>query len=518
MRRLVQYLTATQGKTSRVDEVVITNCEERNDPEIAAIEMEVIQRQNRKTKTDKTYHLLVSFRAGEDPNSDTLKKIEQELCHALGYSEHQRIAVTHRDTDNTHMHIAINKIHPGTFTAHTPYFDKLRLRNARIQIEKKYGLLLESETQGNHVSKAADMEALAGMESLESWVKRQCLDEMKQAGDWQSLHKILDENGLTLKPRGNGFIMQTTDGISVRASSIDRSFSKAKLEERYGVFEPNSNSGTTPPKRQYVKGPREIASPKDMTLHEEYTQARAQYDNQRAMLLQSLTEERKQRVAQSKALRDAEMKVIRTGGWSPASRLRYETTKLEHMTRVAEIDKNVQARRKNVYAEMGRIAWLPWLQKQAEAGREDAVIALRRRAHGLAKKFNADEITGEMKNPDAPVIEQKPIDAVTKKGTVLYQVGKDLVRNEANALRVSQESDLETFVMALEMAKRKFGSQLQINGDPEFKTKVINAAVAGKVNITFTNERMEKERKALLAEQKKGERDLGKNIKRNNER
>jgi Relaxase/Mobilisation nuclease domain len=43
---------------------------------------------------------------------------EERFCKALGFAEHQRISVVHHDTDNVHIYVAINKIHPTTFTIH----------------------------------------------------------------------------------------------------------------------------------------------------------------------------------------------------------------------------------------------------------------------------------------------------------------------------------------------------------------------------------------------------------------
>jgi hypothetical protein len=54
--------------------------------------------------------------------------IEERFCNALGYAEHQRISVVHHDTDNVHIHVAINKIHPTTFTIHAPIRDYKTLR------------------------------------------------------------------------------------------------------------------------------------------------------------------------------------------------------------------------------------------------------------------------------------------------------------------------------------------------------------------------------------------------------
>src|SRR5471030_1530707 len=96
---LVAYITNARDRNERVGDVRITNCLSEHH-EWAAQEVECVQRQNTRSKVDKTYHMLVSFRAGEQPSADTLTSVEDQLCAALGYNEHQRVSVVHHDTDH----------------------------------------------------------------------------------------------------------------------------------------------------------------------------------------------------------------------------------------------------------------------------------------------------------------------------------------------------------------------------------------------------------------------------------
>ena len=119
---LVSYLSNPQNKQERVGTVTVTNCVQDNALD-AVFEIQAVQALNTRTVSDKTYHLIVSFRPGENPDKESLKFIESQICKNLGFEEHQRISAVHHDTDNVHIHIAINKIHPTNHTAHTPYFD-----------------------------------------------------------------------------------------------------------------------------------------------------------------------------------------------------------------------------------------------------------------------------------------------------------------------------------------------------------------------------------------------------------
>ena len=117
---LIAYLTQAQGKHERVGEIRVTNCHSR-DTSWSVHEIEATQHQNQRAKGDRTYHLLISFPTGETPSAEVLRDIENKVCASIGYQDHQRISVVHHDTDNFHIHVGINKIHPSSHTLHEPY-------------------------------------------------------------------------------------------------------------------------------------------------------------------------------------------------------------------------------------------------------------------------------------------------------------------------------------------------------------------------------------------------------------
>jgi MobA/VirD2-like, nuclease domain len=126
--KLVTYLLDPQGKKkTRVGEVVITNCVS-TDTTWAVREIAATQWLNTRAKSPRTYHLIISLKDGANPDAQTLRMIEERFCNALGYAEHQRVSVVHHDTDNVHIHVAINKIHPRTLTLHDPIRDYITLK------------------------------------------------------------------------------------------------------------------------------------------------------------------------------------------------------------------------------------------------------------------------------------------------------------------------------------------------------------------------------------------------------
>lgn len=159
--RLVRYMIAAQGsiepeswqrtiddtliighkttQNERVASIRVTNCETEDAGDATRL-MLATQSKNTRSRTDKTYHLIYSFPPDEKPNTEILHAIEDELCAAIGYADHQRLSAVHVDTDHLHVHVVINKVHPTGFQNIEPYYDVLRLMKACERLEAQYGL------------------------------------------------------------------------------------------------------------------------------------------------------------------------------------------------------------------------------------------------------------------------------------------------------------------------------------------------------------------------------------------
>jgi len=213
---LVDYITDEQKKIERLGQVRVTNCE-AGTVQAAIDEVLATQHINTRAQSDKTYHLLIGFPLGEIPNAEVLASIEDRICTGLGYVDHQRVSAVHNDTDHLHIHIAINKIHPTRHTIHEPFHAYRTLGELCTKLEREYGLQRVNHEPRRRLSesRAGDMEQHSGIESLVSWIKRECLDDLKGAQTWTELHQIIRENGLELRERANGFVIATSDGTVV---------------------------------------------------------------------------------------------------------------------------------------------------------------------------------------------------------------------------------------------------------------------------------------------------------------
>ena len=490
---LVNYVTDAQSKDHRLGQVQITNCDAVSVQD-AITEVLATQHTNTRAKGDKTYHLIVSFRAGEQPSADTLRAIEERICAGLGYGEHQRVSAVHNDTDNLHIHIAINKIHPTRRTMHEPYYSHRALAELCTALERDYGLERDNHEprQRGAEGRAADMERHAGVESLVGWIKRECLDEIKGAQSWQELHQVMRDNGLELRERANGLVIEAGDGTMVKASTLARDLSKPKLEARLGPFEAAPERQTrTKAKRQYQKDPIRLRV-NTVELYARYKEAQQHLMATRAGALTEAKRRKVRAVENAKkaaTTRRAAIKHLTDGRLT--KRLLYSQASAALRTDLEAIHKRYDQERTAIYQAHSRRTWADWLKHQAQAGDGQALDALRAREAAQGLKRNTIQGNGPAKPGHAPVI-----DNITKKGTIIYRAGSSAVRDDGERLAVSSQADRAGVVTALRLAMERYGERITVSGSVEFKAAVIRAAVDAQLPITFADPALESRRQA----------------------
>ena len=251
--RLGEYIAAAREVGEKLDQLWIGNCaagDGKEDLEAALAEVEAV-RQLKGGSGNRTYHLIVSFREGEREKltPDDLKVIAKSYADALGFGEHQYVAGTHINTDNFHMHIAFNKIHPETGKIHTPFRDYKTLEITSRTMEKQYELTVDrgmsdrEELQGELSPAARDYESETWEVSFQRWVleqKEPIMAVLQGAGSWQEVHAGLADYGVRLQQRGAGLVFRDRAlKHSMKASALDRAAGAKRLSERLGPFEPS---------------------------------------------------------------------------------------------------------------------------------------------------------------------------------------------------------------------------------------------------------------------------------------
>ena len=476
-----------------------TNCY-TDDLPAALMEIQNTQQMNTRAKSDKTCHLVLSFPEGERlPHAD-LNRIEEQFCDVLGLADHQRISVVHDDTNNLHIHIAINKIHPRKHTIHNPFFDYKKVASLCEQIEQEYGLTkVNHETRHESVADT-DIETKAGIESLISWIKRECLDEIKCAGNWQELHKVLEKNGLEIKERGNGFVFKSSNGIAVKASSVDRSLSKGNLVKKLGGFEyvDDSKKSNKPADKQYQL--RSVKTKRDTTcLFAQYQREQIEASTQRSKHRAMLRNQRDlliERAKKDQKLKRSIIKSIHAGQF--AKKMMISAAHQQFKTTIDIIKEDYQKAYHASKTHHPRMAWLDWLVKEAKHGNDEALEILRSRRNN---RYRGNNVSGNQTNNSASDIKHSFVESITKCGTVIHKVGSTVIRDDGKRLIVLPDTSREALAHILQVAIQQYGNHLAINGTDQFRSEIAQVAVNNKMRITFDDKILEQRRQQLMKQQ-----------------
>lgn len=496
---LVAYVSASQGKEHRVGEVRVTNCESAT---LSAAVEEVLatQHMNKRAKGDKTFHLILSFREGETLGADVLKEIEARVCAGLGYAEHQRVSAVHHDTDNLHIHIAINKIHPKRRTMHEPYYSHRTLAGLCAAIEKDYGLQVDNHMtrQRGGAALATDMERHAGVESLVGWIKQEdVLSKVRAASSWEQVHSVLAAHGLTIQARGAGFVLKARDGTTVKASTVARDLSKGALEKRLGDFEEGSGSGAVPDGMGKAYERRPCRTRVDTSeLYETYRHERERLRLAQRDGLAAARQRKKDAIEAAKRANRRRRLMIKHMSRGVEKRILYAFASRAMKRKLEQIHADYAREREEIYRSSQRKTWADWLVQRASKGDGEALEVLRARRRRDEGRGIQNDVRGEGERGGR--VGASVVDGVTKKGTVLFRANGASVRDDGERLAVEGRASDETLKVALQLTAQRYGARITVGGTEEFKEAVLRAAVEHDVQITFSDEGLERRRKELL--------------------
>ncbi|OCX75594.1 TraI/MobA(P) family conjugative relaxase [Acidithiobacillus thiooxidans] len=245
---------------------------------------------NGKFKGDPVYHLILSWQESDKPTPKQVTECVQYTLKALGMEECQAVWAIHHDTDNDHVHIAVNRVHPEKGIVMGPprrdyhVIDKAMrelelihgfrrdngpyetldtdngpqiVRMSRKERAEK-GLLKHGDEIGPRTTQAAKAaERSQGAPSFQEWAQGEPAQVIRNAlnhpdASWQALHEALAPYGIQIKTKGTGMVVTTTldNGhgrvLACPLSKLDRNFTKMRLEQRLGGFAPPTPSSQNP--------------------------------------------------------------------------------------------------------------------------------------------------------------------------------------------------------------------------------------------------------------------------------
>ena len=509
--RLNAYILDTEHDGEKVAWARVSNCE-TDDPGWAVKEILATQARNTRSRGDKNYHLVVSFPEGERPTREQIEDIEDRLCAALGFQEHQRVSAVHQNTDNWHLHVAINKVHPRTFRNVEPFRDHYRLQEACAELEIRHGLTREPHTtepeqgrgRGPKIrGRAADFEAQQGRESFLRWVRETAAAAMLAARDsgrsWNGLHDAAARFDLEIKPRGAGIIIahRSDSRLHVKASDVDRGLSLKAVTDAVGPFKPPSQTMSVQPTASYT-GP-----PRSGPLYEAFKRER---DAALAARSAALTKVHQQHLTYANRLaayyRDRFRQERLTGLSGHLKRDSFQHIADQQRKDRADRVRRETEERRQVRTQHPIPTWQGYLEAEAAKGNEAALVVLRGRMQRRSR-IETQILQARDAEDARHIVYQHLKPTVRRDGRVIYRTADGgVVSDEARSIRVNEVTTGAAF-LALSLAADRFGHRpLTVNGTEDFRTQVARLAGIESLNIRFSDDLLERERASVQSARK----------------
>ena len=208
-------------------------------------EMKLIGDYNSRCK-NKFLRIEIGIAPQDEPRMTfkALNRLALLFAKQMELDDHQWVAVTHKDTDNLHIHIIANRISLGRQVYDTTFVSNRAARVAE-ELSHKYGLIIADEVRSVRPHRKA--QADPARERTKQQVRNICYALLdKHRGKGLSSHSMflyeLHRNGVTIdrmkNKQGKVYGLKFTyDDYSFKASEIGREFGYRTLPKQ---FEPGN--------------------------------------------------------------------------------------------------------------------------------------------------------------------------------------------------------------------------------------------------------------------------------------
>lgn len=200
---------------------------------------------------DPITHFVLSWPSNEQPTPVQLHEAARIFTQEIGMNGHQVVYGAHKNTDNIHLHIAINRVNPKTLQVDkiNKGFDRRATSRAICVIENAQNWQPEKNAVYQYTSTgpalsqgrekglsdtARAAECRTGETSLERRA-RSMAPEIALATGWQDLHLRLAASGVTYEKRKGGAVLKFGQQGFIKASLAGRECSLRNLEKRFGA-------------------------------------------------------------------------------------------------------------------------------------------------------------------------------------------------------------------------------------------------------------------------------------------
>lgn len=508
-RALNTYILSNEESSKRKDKLAYANCVNLLGLSTATVEMEILQHSNRRCKNP-VMHTLLSWREEEQPTKEQVDEAVNITLKELGLENCQAVYALHKNTDNYHLHLSINRIDITTFGAITPAggWTRRAMERAARKIEAAQGWEVEKnawtrvtnegfiENLGPQYNKympsagkqkTSDMENLTGEKSAISKAKEIILPIIQEVNSWKEFHKKLSEQGIQYEKNGSGAILHIGE-IIIKASSVSRTCSLNSLEKKIGVFE-RSETRIPNSAKQNIEKIQPIQEAKEYSNWEKYAQERSAY-----------YEEKKNKTTVQKLKRQQEWDMLKKSQKEERDEL-YKLPKehrgaflaLRSATAAKQATEKIDLKEKQYKERQQFYKENPTFQSYEEWLRTNGLTKIAaswryKREINRHNIISPEKSNNEIKLKEVPVLDIRAFKPKISKNEkeILYvfrekenEVG---FIDKGKMLQIVKDNDSVTIRAALQLASQKWGS-VRLTGTDEFKRRCVEIAAEGNIKI-----------------------------------
>ncbi|MDP2804313.1 MAG: LPD7 domain-containing protein [Gallionellaceae bacterium] len=416
---------------------------------------DIAQARDSRVSDDPFEHFIFSFESHDKVGEQEIRRCIQIAVEHLDVRFHQYTWGAHRDTDNTHIHFMVSRINPISFNALDIKFPVLQAEQIGALINHELGMkpMIKNRYRVNEQTKQVER-----IKSVAVPKPERLADIINTSKSWAEFHERTYKAGILYEKKGSGALINGD-----KASNVDRNATMIKLTKIWGEFEVSP----------YILAPK---ISQEVVERQQRHERKAERKDERSQLLVEQKEERhriargaknfKQGVLSDQALsvegREAKLKMIAEA----------QSIKLVEIRAQQKIDRQKLTQHLNTT--------LPLID------------------------FRKSELMISGSTSSLPCIDIGNFIAYRVGAEVEYRhEGSDVVSfvDKGSRIVVRDISD-ESVLAVLELGAAKWGKDLSVIGNDEFKLQVIRLAVAHGIYIANPDlqDQIEQERGRLERE------------------
>lgn len=190
--------------------------------------------------TKPVYHLIIAWAPSERASPEQMEAIARETLHRAGLGEHQAFIVGHGDTPHDHLHMMVNRVHPDTGRVWQPRHDWRLFDRIMRELADAHGFAHQpahafNPEETRHARRkpnsAATYAAKRGHQTdRPQWSRAEAetygarlSEHLDATSTWDDLAQLIAEDGLTLTPKGRGYVVgDATAYVKLSALGLSR--------------------------------------------------------------------------------------------------------------------------------------------------------------------------------------------------------------------------------------------------------------------------------------------------------